>query len=81
MEVADQLWSTGARGLVGIDQRGGIDLEMAMRLGVQVGGGPGSFDPGLGAEEQTAGFVRVGLRSGLKDFGVGLGRDGGLTSG
>ena len=64
VEVAQQRRPAGARGLVRGDQRQGVELEMAERIGGDIGAGDGGGDVlrafSRGAEQQPAGLGGVG---------------------
>jgi 23S rRNA pseudouridine1911/1915/1917 synthase len=69
MPVADQRLAPGAFGAVRGDQRGGIDLEMAERIGGHIGARLGAFDHAGAAQQQPAGLARVLARCKFENCG------------
>ena len=69
MIMAREARAAGARGLVRGDQRGGVDLEMAGRVGMDIGGRAGRADMAGRAEQQAAHFP-VGHGGGMGQHGV-----------
>ncbi len=63
MIIADQRGPARAGIAISGEQRGGIDLEMAQRIGGYVGRGPRLVDESRAAQQQPAAFCRRGKRS------------------
>jgi 23S rRNA pseudouridine1911/1915/1917 synthase len=67
--IADQRFAAGAFGAVGGDQGGGIDLEMAERIGGHVGAEDRAFDHAGAAQQQAASLTRVLARCKFENCG------------
>lgn len=62
MVITEHFRPALARGAVGIDQRLGLDLEVASRRRVDVAGGDRPVDAAIAAEQEAARFPRQGPR-------------------
>lgn len=60
MVVTHHLRAAAALSPMGVDESLRVDLETALGIGMDIGGGDYAIDPFAFAEQDTAGLVRMG---------------------